>query len=136
MQQKEKIPLDESALVWGLQGTDKQQMLSYSSIAETLQSVKWAMVIRLFLMEKLIYVVYLRGSTMRNKLAEVYAKDLKRAPDLYPYYIDVKIRKKRSSINTMCWSRVSKRDIIARANKALQYMVDNCDNRSLTARIT
>ncbi|MEC0146684.1 hypothetical protein [Paenibacillus alginolyticus] len=47
MQQKEKIPLDESALVWGLQGTDKQQMLSYSSIAETLQSAKWAMVVRI-----------------------------------------------------------------------------------------
>ncbi|KQX68971.1 hypothetical protein [Paenibacillus sp. Root444D2] len=46
LQQKEKVPLDESTIVWGLQGTDKQQMLSYSSIAETLQSVQWAMVVR------------------------------------------------------------------------------------------
>ncbi|WP_261306220.1 DUF3888 domain-containing protein [Paenibacillus andongensis] len=27
---------------------------------------------------------------MNNKLSDVYAKDLKSAPDLYPYYIDVK----------------------------------------------
>lgn len=40
LQQKEKVPLDESTIVWGLQGTDKQQMLSYSSIAETLQSAQ------------------------------------------------------------------------------------------------
>lgn len=46
LQQKEKVPLDESTIVWGLQSTDKQQMLSYSSIAETLQSAQWAMVVR------------------------------------------------------------------------------------------
>ncbi|NOU72750.1 hypothetical protein GC098_15195 [Paenibacillus sp. LMG 31458] len=46
LQQKEKVPLDESTIVWGLQGNDKQQMFSYSSIVETLQSAQWAMVVR------------------------------------------------------------------------------------------
>jgi hypothetical protein len=47
LQQNIKVPLNESTLVWGLQGTDKGQMSSYSSIADTLQNVKWAMAIRL-----------------------------------------------------------------------------------------
>jgi hypothetical protein len=47
LQQNIKVPLDESTFVWGLQGTDNQQMSTYSSIAETLQNAKWAVAIRL-----------------------------------------------------------------------------------------
>jgi hypothetical protein len=47
LQQNIKVPLDESATIWGLQGTDKQQMSTYTSIADTLQSANWAMAIRL-----------------------------------------------------------------------------------------
>ncbi len=47
LQQSVKVPRDESIVVWGLQGTDKQSMLSYSTIAETLKIAKWAMTVRL-----------------------------------------------------------------------------------------
>lgn len=47
LQQSVKVPHDESIVVWGLQGTDKQSMLSYSTIAETLKIAKWAMTVRL-----------------------------------------------------------------------------------------
>lgn len=47
LQQNVKAPNDESIVVWGLQGTDKQSMLSYSTIAETLKIAKWAMTVRL-----------------------------------------------------------------------------------------
>ncbi|NQX61256.1 hypothetical protein [Paenibacillus qinlingensis] len=47
LQQSVKVPQDESIVVWGLQGTDKQSMLSYSTIAETLKIAKWAMTVRL-----------------------------------------------------------------------------------------
>ncbi|CAN7604692.1 hypothetical protein [Paenibacillus sp. LjRoot56] len=47
LQQSVKVPQNESIVVWGLQGTDKQSMLSYSTIAETLKIAKWAMTVRL-----------------------------------------------------------------------------------------
>jgi hypothetical protein len=47
LQQSAKVPQDESIVVWGLQGTDKQSMLSYSTIPETLKIAKWAMTVRL-----------------------------------------------------------------------------------------
>jgi hypothetical protein len=47
LQQSIKVPQNESIVVWGLQGTDKQSMLSYSPIAETLKIAKWAMTVRL-----------------------------------------------------------------------------------------
>ncbi|UUZ81743.1 hypothetical protein LJK88_45400 [Paenibacillus sp. P26] len=45
--QETKVPLDESTTVWGVQGTDQQQMSSYSSPTETLQRADWAMSVRL-----------------------------------------------------------------------------------------
>lgn len=47
LQQSVRVPQKESIVVWGLQGTDKQSMLSYSTIAETLKIAKWAMTVRL-----------------------------------------------------------------------------------------
>ncbi|MNR63427.1 hypothetical protein D3C85_1857320 [compost metagenome] len=47
LQQSVKVPQDESIVVWGLQGTDKQSMQSYSTIAETLKIAKWAMTVQL-----------------------------------------------------------------------------------------
>ncbi|NOU67652.1 hypothetical protein GC096_26875 [Paenibacillus sp. LMG 31461] len=47
LQQSVRVPQNESIVVWGLQGTDKQSMLSYSNIAETLKIAKWAMTVRL-----------------------------------------------------------------------------------------
>ncbi|WP_248930220.1 hypothetical protein [Paenibacillus hamazuiensis] len=47
LQTSVKVPLNESTLVWGLQGTDAGQMTSYSSMADTLQHAKWAMVVRI-----------------------------------------------------------------------------------------
>ncbi|OAS22726.1 hypothetical protein [Paenibacillus oryzisoli] len=47
LQQNVTAPNDESIVVWGLQGTDKQSMLMYSTIPETLKIAKWAMTVRL-----------------------------------------------------------------------------------------
>ena len=47
LQQRVKVPRNESIVVWGMQGTDKQSMVSYSTIDETLKTANWAMTVRL-----------------------------------------------------------------------------------------
>ncbi|MBP1933838.1 hypothetical protein [Ammoniphilus resinae] len=46
---KMDVPEDESVVVWGIQATDQNSLSSYSSVEETLNKARWALIARISL---------------------------------------------------------------------------------------